>query len=47
MKNKKPRTQEEQDELYQKTWDYDSDEKEVDALYSDEFDEWLLGDELE
>ena len=36
MKNKKPRTQEEQDELYLKTWDYDPDEKEVDALYDDD-----------
>ena len=47
MKNKKPRTQEEQDELYLKTRDYDPDEKEVDALYDDDFDEWLLSDELE
>ena len=29
MKKKKPRTQEEQDELYLKTWDYDPDEKEA------------------
>ena len=39
--------QEEQNELYLKTWDYDPDEKEVDNLYDDDFDEWLLGDELE
>ena len=47
MKKKKPRTQEEQDELYLKTWDYDPDEKEVDNLYDDDFDKWLLSDELE
>ena len=47
MKKKKPRTQKEQDELYLKTWDYDPDEKEVDNLYDDDFDEWLLSDELE
>ena len=46
MKKKKLRIQEEQDELYLKAWDYDPDEKEVDNLYDDDFDEWLLGDEL-
>ena len=45
MKKKKPRTQEEQDELYLKTFDYDPTDEEVDALYSDDFDEWLLSDE--
>ena len=45
MKKKKPRTREEQDELCLKTWDYDPDEKEVDNLYDDDFDEWLLSDE--
>ena len=45
MKNKKPRTQEEQNELYLKAWDYEPSEEEVDDLYSDEFNEWLLSDE--
>ena len=45
MKKKKLRTQEDQDKLYLKTWDYDPDEKEVDNLYDDDFDEWLLSDE--
>ena len=35
MKKKKPRTQEEQDELYLKTQDYNPDEKEVDNLYDE------------
>ena len=45
MKKKKPRTRKEQEELYIKTFDYDPTDEEVDALYSDEFDEWLLSDE--
>ena len=47
MKNKKPRTQEEQDKLYLKAWDYEPGEEEVDDLYSDDFDKWLLGDKSE
>lgn len=47
MEDKKPRTQKEQDELYQKAWDYEPSEEEVDELYSEEFDKWLMADELE
>lgn len=42
----KKRTDKEQEELYIKTFDYDPTEKEVDALYSDEFDEWLMSDAI-
>ena len=45
MKKKKSRTQKEQDKLYLKTWDYDPSEEEVDALYDDDFDKWLMSDE--
>lgn len=45
MDNKK-RTKEEQKELYQKVFDYEPTDEEVDALYDDEFDEWLMADEL-
>jgi len=44
---KKKRTQEEQDKLYEKVFDYEPTEEETDAKYSDDFDEWLLSDELE
>ena len=47
MEKKKIKTQKEQNELYLKTWDYDPSEEEVDKLYDDEFDEWLMADELE
>ena len=36
------RTQEEQDELYLKAWDYDPTEEEVKAKYDDEFEDWLM-----
>ena len=47
MKKKKSRTQKEQDKLYLKTWDYDPSEEEVDALYDDDFDKWLMSDECQ
>jgi hypothetical protein len=42
----KKRTDKEQEELYIETFDYDPSDEEVDALYSDEFDEWLMSDAI-
>ncbi len=37
---KTPRTHEEQEWLYEHTFDYDPTEEEVDSKYSKEFNEW-------